>query len=195
MTAQSARERLVKTRARMKLLAQLVGSNEPEAGATVASSEVLNQLGFGWHRIDDIRWPGKSFADVDHVLVGPGGIFVVDTRPVSKGLDLRPETVTANGWERPEVFNGLESAAHAIGSLLGMPHRRPIPILCLVGGDDIDTMVDSAIVCSIGHIVAKLQAMRPILGDRQVSDIADLLRTSLMPATGQFTAVPRQRGL
>jgi hypothetical protein len=194
MAAQTARERLLKTRERMKLLAQLVGINDREPSRVVASAGVLDQLGFDWHRIDDIRWPGTSFADVDHVLVGPGGIFVVDTRLATKGLDLRYETVNAPGWVRPEVFAGLESAAHAVRSLLGMAHRQPVPVLCLVGDDNVDTSVDTVIVCSIGSVVAKLQSMRPILDERQVKDIADQLRRSLAPAMGQVTALPRQRG-
>jgi hypothetical protein len=196
MGSHAARHRLLKTRDRMKLLTPLVRAQESQRVRAVSSSEVLDQLGLAWHRIDDIRWPGKPFADVDHVLVGPAGIFVIDVRPMSKELlDLRPETVTAPGWVRPDVFAGLESAAHAIRSLIGMPHRHAVPVLCLVGESEINRRIDSVIVCSIDHVVATLYCMPPVLNERQVQEIADSLRSSLMPATGRLSALPQQRGL
>ena len=28
----------------------------------------------GWFHLDDVRWPGRPKANIDHVVVGPGGV-------------------------------------------------------------------------------------------------------------------------
>lgn len=38
----------------------------------------LEQL--GWVVLHDVAWPGRPRANLDHVLVGPGGVLVVDTK-------------------------------------------------------------------------------------------------------------------
>jgi hypothetical protein len=34
----------------------------------------------GYRVIDDIRWPGTTKANIDHVINGPTGMFVVDAK-------------------------------------------------------------------------------------------------------------------
>lgn len=36
--------------------------------------------GIGYHLLADRRWPGSTHAQVDLVVVGPGGVFIVDTK-------------------------------------------------------------------------------------------------------------------
>jgi hypothetical protein len=193
MAAHATRERVSKARQRMELLAQRAGIHKGTAAAKVTTSTVLGSLGDEWQRFDDIHWPGQSFADVEHVLVGPPGIFVIGTRTRSKRLDRGGSARHTGGDAQYAVLDGLAAAAHAVGSLLGLTHRRPIPVLCLIGAADIDTAVHSVLVCSTDNIVRVLQSMTPTLDAGQVRDFADRLGESLISGTGQFGNVPQQR--
>src|SRR6478672_10302683 len=42
-------------------------------------AERLAQLGpYGWFLLHDVHWPGRPLARLEHVLVGPGGVVVVN---------------------------------------------------------------------------------------------------------------------
>jgi hypothetical protein len=192
MAAQATRDRVSRARQRIELLAQRAGIHKGTPGSA-ATSEVLDELGKEWQRIDDIRWPGQSFANVDHVLVGPPGIFVIDTRTSTKQLHLDIGARSDDHSAHNAVIDGLAAAAHAVGSLLGLTHRRPIPVLCLVGKDDIDIVKHAVLVCSTDNIVTMLEAMTPALDPAQVNDFADRLRVQLIPVTGQLGSLPQQR--
>src|SRR4029078_1986798 len=51
---------------------------------TVGTSEALAQLTGEWTVFHDVPWPGQPDATIEHVAVGPGGVFVIDT-PESSG--------------------------------------------------------------------------------------------------------------
>jgi hypothetical protein len=192
MAAHATRERTSKARRRMELLAQRAGIYKG-VGAGVATSTVLDRLGEDWERFDDIHWPGQSFADIEQVLVGPPGIFVIGTRTWSKRLDRGAGARKTGGDAQYAMLDGLAAAAHAVGSLLGLTHRRPVAVLCLIGDVHIDTAVHSVLVCSTDTIVRMLNSMTPMLDKGQVSDFADRLRQSLISGTGQFGSLPEQR--
>ena len=190
MVAHAAKERALTARERMGELARRARrgrgrGNEPR----FASAQALDGLGAGWYRLDDIRWPGRSFADIDHVLVGPPGVFVIDTREWSDEISLER---APRGGGQTSVVDGLVMAAHAVGSLLGMANKRPMPILCFAGDAPIDTSADAVRVTSTATIVSTLHELPPTLDAVQVAVVADLIRQRLIPATG-LGAIPRQR--
>jgi hypothetical protein len=38
----------------------------------------------GWHALADRHWPGTRSADIDVIVAGPGGVFVVDVKSWSR---------------------------------------------------------------------------------------------------------------
>jgi hypothetical protein len=61
----------------------------------------------GWVLLPDRRWPGTSEANIDLIMVGPGGIFVID----------------AKNWAAPRVrgdrlFNRADDCTHAVDQVL-----------------------------------------------------------------------------
>lgn len=209
MAAHIARDRASRTRRRLDLLAQRaksvgeggrartadiaarVRAVAANAGDGEATPAPLDDLGKEWHRIDDIRWPGKSFANVDHVLVGPAGVFVVDNQAGRRGLD----TATLLAADDPatrELIHGVSTAAHAVGSLLGMTRRRPVAVLCFSRGD-IDGSVGDVLTCTCDTLVQRLSTLPRLHDAAQVRALADTARERLLPATGRLGAVPAQR--
>jgi hypothetical protein len=52
-------------------------------------AESLAQLGvYGWFLLHDVHWPGRPLARLEHVLVGPGGVVVVNAKNWSGHVDV-----------------------------------------------------------------------------------------------------------
>jgi hypothetical protein len=163
-------------------------------GKESAIVDALNSLGAGWERIDDIKWPGYEFANVDHVVVGPAGVFVIDVQPGKGVFDLDHAAALRRDARSPKpAVEDVVSAAHAVGSLLGMVHRRPMAVLCLIDETGIETTVGDALICSADKLVARLDAMAPILDEKQVADMTEKLRRDLVLVTGRLATIPGQR--
>jgi hypothetical protein len=188
----------VKARARQRF-AQLThrgagGARGDADGKESAIMDALAGLGSGWERIDDIKWPGYEFANVDHVVVGPAGVFVIDVQHGEGVFDLDHATVLRRDARSPKpAVEDVVSAAHAVGSLLGMVHRRPMAVLCLVDESGVEKTVGDALICSADRLPARLQAMAPILDGAQVRDLTDKLRKDLVLVTGRLASIPAQR--
>jgi hypothetical protein len=183
-----------KARQRFAQLTQRASATESADGKESAMTDALASLGAGWERIDDIKWPGYEFANVDHVLVGPAGVFVVDLQPGKGVFDLDHATAMRRDARSPKpAVEDVVSAAHAVGSLLGMVHRRPMAVLCLVDETGIETTVGDALICSADRLPARLAAMGPILDEAQVRDLTEKLRKDLVRVTGRLASVPSQR--
>ncbi len=68
---------------------------------------LVDMVDTGWTVLPDRRWPGTRAANIDVLLVGPGGVFVVDVK----------------NWRNVQVadgrlWRGQEPADDAIGNLL-----------------------------------------------------------------------------
>lgn len=87
---------------------QVAGSLSPLAAA-------------GYTFLHDRKWPGSRSAQIDHVLIGPGGLFVVDTKAwaevqIAGGRIWRgQEDVTDNLENLARVGDGVEDAMTDVG--------------------------------------------------------------------------------
>lgn len=57
-------------------------------------AEILKDLPVGYHAFHDLAFDGFN---IDHVVVGPGGIFLVETKSHSGKVDARGENLLLNG--------------------------------------------------------------------------------------------------
>ena len=104
------------------------------------TAELLGPLtAYGFHPLHDRRWPGNAHANIDHLVVGPSGVFVVDTKSWAgdvrvddqglwQGQALRDETVEAVQLLADEVRDGLAG--------LGLPPLGVRPVLAFDGRRD-----------------------------------------------------------
>jgi Nuclease-related domain len=174
-------------------LAALTQRGRPRGSDPVEEPDApLDLLGRAWHRIDEVRWPGQSFANVDHVVVGPAGVFVIDKQPYRDSLAAELATARQDGPAKTP-FRGLAAAAHAIGTLLGMVDPRPSPVLLVVGGKEMNTVAGQIVVLSPSNVVDYLLAQPAVYEREEVSLLASRLRSRLVPATGSVDEVPTQR--
>jgi hypothetical protein len=118
-------------------LAWRVGSDAERwldgASAEQATARYLSSLPRrGWSVWHDLRVPG-SRANIDHVVIGPPGVWVVDTKstrsPIRAGwwsvrLGDRPLDPTATKWEAEVVSDRLGVKVRPIVALHGPGMRR-----------------------------------------------------------------------
>lgn len=152
------------------------------------TARLLSQLTLhGWYLLHDVHWPGRPLANLDHVLVGPGGVVVVDAKLWSGNVEVRDGVLRQNGYSRnPAVESALGQAA-AVAALVDAPHRHLVrSIICLVGQPDFAQVTESGVdVLGVNQVVARVAAMPPVLDRQTVVGLYSHLgqQLTLPPAT------------
>ena len=100
MAGESARAEARRARQRAERLARRAEAFEKGAAGEERTAEVLARLPAGWTAIHDVRWPSRRLANIDHVVVGPGGIFVVDSKNWSGRVTVDTGVLRQNGRAR-----------------------------------------------------------------------------------------------
>lgn len=95
--------------------------------------------------LHDVVWPGRSKANIDHIAVGPAGIYVIDAKKYAGKVALRNVgNVFRQDWQlyvgsrnQMKLVEGVLSQAEALRSVLGDAFASvPVmPVLCFVGAD------------------------------------------------------------
>lgn len=90
----------------------------------------------GYRVLHDRRIPG-SRANIDHIAIGPGGVFVVETKSYKGKLEIRGEEIFVSGRNRTSVLEQTWREAVAVqgvlGELLAEFGLNVVPLLCIHG--------------------------------------------------------------
>jgi hypothetical protein len=156
-----------------------------------ATAEVLRRLPGEWHVLHDVRWPGRARANLDHVVIGPGGVFVVDTKNWSGRVSLSDGTLRQNGYSREPAVAGAAEAALAVMRLTGQHGRHVHPVLCFVAQPEMSGWARDVMVCSSDNLLTMLLGRPVVLGPTEVERLWDALSVLLAPATSASTPVRR----
>ncbi|MFF4608004.1 UvrD-helicase domain-containing protein [Streptomyces sp. NPDC001339] len=136
--AQDARrqERLLREQwraARQRAAARWEAASEGEQ-RIVAQLLMLTER--GWRLLVDRRWPGTRAANVDMLLIGPGGVFVIDVKKWRAAPEASCGRLRAGGFSRDEHRRKLlavtKTAEGAVASL-GMSPVAVRPLMAFAG--------------------------------------------------------------
>lgn len=120
MAGESARELARRQRAKADRLVRAAELYERGADGESATAAVLDQLtAHGWVVLHDVRWPGRPRTNIDHVVVGPGGDFVIDSKNWSGTITVKDDELRQNRRQRETAVVSAGDAALAITGLLG----------------------------------------------------------------------------
>lgn len=150
----------------------------------------------GWLLLHDVHWPGRPLANLDHVLVGPGGVVVVDAKNWTGTVEVRDGVLRQNGYSRNPAVDGALGQAAAVAALLEAPHRHLVrSIICLTGQPDFADVTGSGVrVLGINHVVARVAALPAVLDPPTVAGLYSLLGEQLTqpqsPAARNYPVVP-----
>ena len=118
MAGESAREVARRAREKAERLNKRADMFEQGAEGEAATAEVLATLPPGWTSLHDVRWPGRRLANVDHVLIGPGGVFVIDSKNWTGRITVEGGHLRQNGYSREKAVAGAADAALAVAELI-----------------------------------------------------------------------------
>ncbi|RJK96399.1 NERD domain-containing protein [Vallicoccus soli] len=128
--------------------------------------ERLDRLrGHGWLALHDVRWPGRPKANLDHVVVGPGGVVVVDAKNWTGTADVRDGVLRHNGRKRLKHTESVLTQSAAVAAVLPPGVRRHVKgCLCLVGHGDLqERTADGAVVLGLERLERALLALPQVL--------------------------------
>ncbi|MFD1210630.1 nuclease-related domain-containing protein [Arthrobacter sp. GCM10027362] len=179
-----------------------------EAGAVgevLVAGKLTALQSHGWRLLNDVHWPGRSRANLDHVLVGPGGILVIDTKNWSGRVEVRDGVMFQNGVSRFREGSGILQQSASLAAVLQPEHRKFVQAwLCLVGQPEMRAVLaGGAKVYGLNGLFDAVRALPPVLNSSEIEIVFNYLGSLLAaPQSPQFlmggdaasAAVARVRG-
>ena len=146
-----------------------------------------------WRVLHDVPWPGRPGAVVEQVVVGPPGVFVIDTKDWPGTVNVRAGVLRLDKHSRNGAVTHVSDAARAFAAQLrtaGCPVR---PVLCLERSEPISTESNGVLVCSTANVVDVLESQRRVLAEVQIQRIARDLAGQALPLASVETPPSRRR--
>jgi Nuclease-related domain len=138
----------------------------------------------GWVVLHDLAVPGSP-ANIDHLVIGPGGVVVIDSKQYRGRLQLDANgllwhgrhlltmTLRAARWEADQADEVLGVAEVRVAAVVAV-HGPRVP-----GGR---LQADGVTVAAARRVPDLLQILPPILGPERVAWLADRARRRFRPA-------------
>lgn len=127
------------------------------ARGEAATGRVLEGLPGEFIVKHDLRMPG-SRANIDHVVIGPTGVFTIETKNFKDGVRIAGGRVTRSGRKADQIVDQAKGQAESIGQRLGLQAR---PIVVVHGGVQLgwfsSPVVDGVRFCSLRYLVKVLR--------------------------------------
>lgn len=191
MAGESAHERARQAREKAERLQRVAQSWEQGAEGERATAEVLGRLSPDWVVLHDLRWPGRRFANIDHLVIGPGGVFVVDSKKWTGRLSVDGGVLRQNGRAREKAVSGCADAALAVAGVVPTYAEHVHPVLCFVGDSELRGWSRDVMLCSTGTLMEMLLSRSAVLAPRDVEHLRLALDIGLQSATAP--TAPTQR--
>jgi len=145
-----------------------------------------------WRVLHDVPWPGRPREVIEHVVVGPAGVFVIDTKTWSGTVTVRAGVLRLDKYSRQGALTHVEEAARAVSAHLRTARCPVRPVLCLVRSEPISMECDGVLVCSTATLVDLMRSQHRVLPEVQIQRLARDLSGEALPLTSA-TAAPRRR--
>lgn len=195
MAGESAEETARRAREKAERLLRHAEAYEKGAAGERAVQEVLATLSPEWTVFHDLHWPGRAKANVDHLVIGPSGAFIIDTKNWSGSITATKGVLRQNGYSRATAVDGVREAARAVAALA--PSVSPkvfTPVLCFVGGNGVDADLGGVLLCRVESLLALLMGRPVALSEESLDFLRFELDMSTRAATGPVApklAMPR----
>lgn len=195
MAGESARESARRQRAKAERLQRSAALWEQGADGEAATAEALALLpGESWTVLHDLRWPGRKHANIDHVVVGPPGVFVIDTKNWTGDVAVHDGVLRQNGRARATAVAGAADAAAAVHAVLpGLARSAVFPVLCFVSAEPLSGRSGDVLVCSTANVVELLASRRVSMCPAEARRTAERLADGLASAGASVTAATTRR--
>jgi hypothetical protein len=138
----------------------------------------------GWAVLHDLTIPGSA-ANIDHLVIGPGGVLVIDSKQYRRQLQVDRDGMVWHGrhllvstlrktlWEADQADEVLGIADVEVAAIAAV-HGTSVPWGCLE--------TDGVTVVAARRLPDLLLALPPVLGPERVAWLADRARLRFRPA-------------
>lgn len=132
-----------------------IATEERRAADEAEVARALRRLPEGWYAFHDVPWPGRTGVTIDHVLVGPAGVFVIEAQSWDGTVEVRDDMLLQDGESREQAVDLVARAAIAVQRVVP---GRCFPVVC-VAGPPLSGWARDVLVCSSSAIRLKLQSL------------------------------------
>lgn len=189
---QSAEEIARRTRDKIERLQRAATAWEAGAAGEQATGQTLAQLdSTAWRVLHDVRWPGRARANIDHVVIGPPGVFVIDSKNWSGRVAVTDGVLRQNGRPRESAVVGVAEAGIAILELA--PDVPVHPVLCLVRDEPAQGWVRDVMLCSTVNLLALITSRPAALTTDEVRRVSAAIQAGLAAPASKPRPKPAAR--
>jgi hypothetical protein len=138
----------------------------------------------GWAVLHDLAVPG-SRANLDHLVIGPGGVFVIDSKQYRGRLQLDPSGRLWHGrYPLGPTLRAVSFEADQAAQILPDPGVAVVPIVAVHGAQVPwgKVLMDGVPVVSARRLPGMLRQLPAVLGPERVAALADQARVRFHPA-------------
>ncbi|WNF27086.1 UvrD-helicase domain-containing protein [Streptomyces sp. C11-1] len=169
-------------------------------GERLVAAQLLVLTERGWRLLVDRRWPGTRTANVDMLLVGPGGVFVIDVKNWRSAPEVLDGKLLAGGEPRDEHATRLLAVTKAAEGAVASLGLSPVAVqpLMVFAGRRVDAELGRIRLLGEHEVGPALLSERSRLRKESVRAIADHLERVFPDYEGSEvaqTAPPPPAGL
>jgi hypothetical protein len=150
------------------------------------TARLLEQLErHGWAVLHDLAVPG-SRANLDHLAIGPGGVFVIDSKQYRGRLQLDPSGRLWHGrYPLASTLQAVSFEADQAAQVLPDPGVVVLPVVAVHGAQVPwgKVVMDGVPVVAARRLPSMLRALPMVLGPERVAGLADQARVRFHAAT------------
>lgn len=152
----------------------------------------------GWRVMHDRRWPGSTRANVDHLVIGHGGVAVIDTKHWSQPVQVRDGRLWCGGDDRHDdtvdtilrLTASIEELLEEVmtsgpGRAVGLSPIHVVPVLVFTGhshANRLDPRVGRVQLSTIRSLPSLLARRPRVLDGAQIALIGEYLAREMPPA-------------
>lgn len=150
-------------------------------GERMVSDKLSELVPRGWYVLHDVHWPGRPKANLDHVLVGPGGVVVVDSKNWTGEVRVVSGVLWQGRYARTQAVEGALAQCAAVASVLAPQHRRLVrPLICMAAQPDLFGVTAADVAVAGSHrVVRAIEALPPVLDPQAVVGLYEQLGQQL----------------
>lgn len=154
-----------------------IATHERAAGSEAEVTRALRRLPEGWFVFHDVPWRGRPGVTIDHVVVGPAGVFVMEAESWDGTVEVRDGVLTQDGQSREQA---VDLAARAAIAVQGVVPGRCFPVVCFDGAP-LSAWARDVLVCSSSTVLLKLRSLPHRLSDDAVRRCVEALEAHCRP--------------
>lgn len=146
-------------------------------------ADVLDGLApLGWVVLHDVAWPGRARANLDHVLIGPGGVLVIDTKNWSGTVTVDATGgLRCNGYRKTKEVEAVQAARQSVLAITSTLTPDVVAgLICLAAQEQAAVTVDSGtVVVGRQQLLQYVLDLPPVLSTQTVRQVGMTLTDAL----------------